>query len=169
LADRINIARSSNNDEPTTISSGNGGGGSSITHTTPINLSIQYILNCAGSTAGSCYGGSHTGVYEFIQSSSNSRGFGVPYDSCMPYIACSADSAEGFCGQVDTTCSAINTCRTCDHSGMCQAIEQFPNATVAEYGTYSYLKDGFGAVADKIKVIVRIGAQCVDEFVLIES
>lgn len=52
---------------------------------------------------------------------------------------------------MDTSCSAINTCRTCDHSGNCYAVEIFPNASIAEYGTYSYFTGGFGAVADKIK------------------
>jgi cathepsin X len=55
LADRIKIARKGLGDE--------------------INLSVQYILNCAGKVAGSCHGGSHTGVYEFITES----GF-IPYD-----------------------------------------------------------------------------------------
>lgn len=45
----------------------------------------------------------------------------------------------------------MNTCRTCDHSGNCYAVEIFPNATIAEYGTYSYFTGGFGAVADRIK------------------
>ena len=44
LADRIKIAR---------------GPSASV----DINLSIQYILECAGS----CYGGSATGTYEFIK------------------------------------------------------------------------------------------------------
>ena len=98
----------------------------------------------------------------------------------QPYLACSSDSTDGFCGQVDTSCSAvskelgvnlfgyfffaltrvplsshavlkINTCRTCDHSGNCYAVEIFPNASIAEYGTYSYYTGGFSAVADKIK------------------
>jgi cathepsin X len=56
LSDRIKIAREGLGDE--------------------INLSIQYILNCAGDVAGSCHGGSHTGVYEFAQK----NGF-IPYDS----------------------------------------------------------------------------------------
>mmetsp|Transcript_14569 Transcript_14569/g.33659 ORF Transcript_14569/g.33659 Transcript_14569/m.33659 type:complete len:205 (-) Transcript_14569:75-689(-) len=56
----------------------------------------------------------------------------------MPYMACSADSDEGFCGHVDTTCKANNICRTCDTfggmGGKCSEIDYFPNATVAEYG-----------------------------------
>jgi len=113
LADRIKIARNAEG--------------------TDINLSIQFILNCGTEVAGSCYGGYHMSTFKFIKDT----GF-VPYDSCQPYLACSADSTEGFCAQVDTTCSAINTCRTCDTfggmGGKCTEIDFFPNATVAEYG-----------------------------------
>jgi cathepsin X len=56
LADRIKIARPEQTGDE-------------------INLSIQYLLNCAG-TAGSCHGGSATGAYEFIKE----NGF-IPYDS----------------------------------------------------------------------------------------
>lgn len=95
-----------------------------------INLSIQFILNC-GSEAGSCHGGSMLRTYKFIKENS---GY-VPYDTCQPYIACSAESTKGFCKHVDTTCSTFNTCRTCIHgSDICKSIDYFPNATVAEYG-----------------------------------
>ncbi len=47
LADRIKIARNCEGND--------------------INLSIQYILNCGGNVAGSCHGGSHTGVYQFLK------------------------------------------------------------------------------------------------------
>lgn len=114
LADRIQIARK-----------GKG---------PPINLSIQYILNCGGKAAGSCHGGYHTGVYQLIQES----GY-VPYETCMPYIACSEENKDGFCPHVDTTCKKENICRTCDTfggmGGKCTHLEYFPNATVAEYGT----------------------------------
>jgi len=114
LADRIKIARHATGED--------------------INLSIQYILNCGGSIAGSCHGGYHTGVYELIQET----GF-VPYDTCQPYIACSEESGEGFCPHVDTTCKKENVCRTCDTfggmGGKCTEIDYFPNATVAEYGS----------------------------------
>lgn len=112
LADRIKIAR-------------NGMG-------TDINLSIQYMLNC-GSFAGSCHGGSAIRAYEFIWNSS----VGVPYDTCLSYVACSKDSVEGFCPHVDSTCAAENICRTCinpTHSidgGTCNPIGYFPNATVS--------------------------------------
>jgi len=59
----------------------------------------------------------------------------------MPYIACSSESTEGFCSYADTTCSAMNTCRTCDtfagNGGACSEIDIFPNATIAEYGSYN--------------------------------
>jgi cathepsin X len=140
LSDRIKIAQFRQNKQ-----SPKQGTSSPVPHD-EINLSIQYILNCGGSVAGSCHGGSHTGVYQFIQES----GY-VPYESCMPYIACSSDSTDGFCPQVDTSCNAMNTCRTCDGSGKCHAIASFPNATVAEYGTYSFITSGLAGVVHKIK------------------
>jgi cathepsin X len=101
-----------------------------------INLSIQYILNCGANTAGSCYGGDAGATYQFIQQ----NGF-IPYDTCAPYIACSSDSSEGFCGSVDTTCTAMNTCRTCstftENGGKCVPLNVFPNATIAQYGAVS--------------------------------
>jgi len=113
LADRIKIARGP-------------------AATDEINLSIQFILNCGTEIAGSCYGGSGTGAYEFVKSVGH-----IPFDTCQPYIACSADSKEGFCGDVDTTCSSFNTCRTCGSFSQyvdCVEITPFPNATIAEYG-----------------------------------
>jgi len=56
-----------------------------------------------------------------------------------------------MCKYVDTECSAINACRTCTATGGCAPVRVYPNATVAEYGTYSYFTDGFGAAAHKIK------------------
>jgi len=113
LADRIKIARKARGDD--------------------INLSIQYILNCGTEDAGSCHGGYHTQTWEFIQKT----GF-VPYDTCMPYVACSKESTDGICPHVDTQCSATTTCKTCDTfagmGGKCVEIDIFPNATVAEYG-----------------------------------
>ena len=56
LADRIKIARNAQGDD--------------------INLSIQYVLNCGASIAGSCHGGTHTGTYQFIQEKG-----AIPYDT----------------------------------------------------------------------------------------
>jgi len=118
LADRINIARRGKGPE--------------------INLSIQYILNCATETAGSCHGGTATGVYDFIKNQAKS----IPYDTCQPYLACSHESKEGFCSHVNTECSTVNTCRTCDtmteFGGKCTEIDYYPNATIKEYGTINF-------------------------------
>lgn len=115
LADRIKIARGGRGDD--------------------INLAIQFILNCGSDVAGSCHGGSHSGAYEFIKSYGS-----VPFDTCQPYIACSDESSEGFCEHVDTKCVPANICRTCDTfggmGGECVEINSYPNATVAEYGSY---------------------------------
>jgi cathepsin X len=103
-----------------------------------INLSIQYVLNCGGRIAGSCFGGSPSGAYQFIFD----QGY-IPFETCSPYLACSNGSTYGFCPYVDTTCNPSNICKTCDlklvpsrhpFSQECRAIAQFPNATVAEYG-----------------------------------
>jgi cathepsin X len=124
LADRIKIARKGQGDD--------------------INLSVQHVLNCGTELAGSCQGGSHTGVYEFIQD----NGF-IPFDTCQPYIACS-NSTLGFCPHVNTTCTPFNVCRTCSikivpsrhpFSQVCTEIDVFPNATVAEYGVIQLSDD----------------------------
>jgi len=58
-----------------------------------INLSIQFLLNCAGPERRlSCHGGSATRAYQYIK---DAAGY-VPFDTCQPYIACSSDSSEGF-------------------------------------------------------------------------
>lgn len=84
-------------------------------------------------------GGSASGAYQFI----HDTGF-VPYETCQPYVACSADSRLGICPFVDTSCTPINTCKTCTmklepsihpFGEICREIDHFPNATVAEYGT----------------------------------
>jgi len=114
LADRIKIAR-------------NGGG-------LDVNLSVQFLLNCGHGIAGSCMGGSHSGAYQFIHD------FGyVPYDTCLLDEACSSDSPSPNCRARDFSCKPENICRTCwvnmkKLEATCDAIERFPNATVAEYG-----------------------------------
>lgn len=99
-----------------------------------INLSVQHVLNCGGGVAGSCYGGSHTAAYEWI----HDNGY-IAYESENPYMACSSDSDEGFCGKADWTCKAENIARTCSTftkmGGKCVGLNKFPKATVKEYGT----------------------------------
>jgi cathepsin X len=111
LADRIKIARKAKGAD--------------------YNLAIQFILNCGSNSAGSCYGGDAGAAYQFIEST----GY-IPYDTCMPYSACSSDSSEGFCGNADWSCSALNTCRTCStfsaDGGKCVGINTFPNASIAQ-------------------------------------
>ena len=91
----------------------------------------------------------HTSTYEFIQQT----GY-VPYDTCTPYVACSAESTEGFCDKIDTTCTAENTCKTCDTfggmGGKCVALDYFPNATVAEYGLIDYDERNMDGTVHKI-------------------
>lgn len=138
LADRIKIARNATGIE--------------------INLSIQYILNCGTEEVGSCSGGSMMKLFRFIKEKS---GY-VPYDTCMPYIACSAESKQGFCPFVDTTCSPLNTCRTCDtfvgHGGSCHEIDIMPNATIAEYGYYQLGDEGSGRKINQDDILRMVEA-----------
>jgi len=126
LADRIKIAR-------------NGMGAD-------INLAVQHVLNCG--TAGSCHGGSGTGVYHWIADISNKTGSGLTYETCSPYMACSAESTEGFCGLVGDgywDCKPENVCRTCStftaSGGACVEVDKYPNVTVQEYGEVSGADD----------------------------
>eukprot|EP00041_Stephanoeca_diplocostata_P012586 m.210664 g.210664 ORF g.210664 m.210664 type:complete len:396 (+) comp19014_c0_seq1:159-1346(+) len=107
-----------------------------------INLAVQHVLNCG--TAGSCHGGSGLGVYHWIADISNTTGSGITYDTCNPYMACSAESTEGFCALVGDNawdCRADNICRTCStftaSGGHCVEIDHYPNATVREFGPVS--------------------------------
>jgi len=113
-----------------------------------IALSRQFVLNCGTEIAGSCHGGSASGLFEFIQA----YGY-IPYDSCLTYEACSVESDEGTCGGRDWACKPINICRTCStykaKGGFCAALDVFPNATVAEYG----------AVAGEEKMMAEIYAR----------
>jgi cathepsin X len=105
-----------------------------------VYLSIQHILNCATDVAGSCHGGSATGVYDFITHHAKDKN--IPFETCQPYLACSSESTEGFCGSIPdkTSCTAANTCVTCNTfsgfpmKGKCKAIMEYPNCTIAEYG-----------------------------------
>jgi len=122
LADRIKIARKAKG--------------------TDINLSVQHILNCG--LFGSCHGGSVVGPYAWIHGISNHTGSGVAYETSNPYLACSSESKEGFCAHIDTSCHKDNlrsTAYTCStfssNGGFCAAIDQYPNATIAEFGMVS--------------------------------
>jgi cathepsin X len=116
LADRIKIAR-------------NGEG-------IDINPSVQHILNCGN--VGNCHGGSVDGVYQWLLNVSKS-GSGLSYASAQPYMACSAESTEGFCPHANWSCTPPNIARTCgsfDHEGgACTGLSSYPNVTISDYGS----------------------------------
>merc|ERR1719345_92214 len=74
-----------------------------------INLSVQHILNCGG--VGSCHGGSVVGPYQWLHDLSKRTGSGISYETSNPYMACSSESQEGFCGNADWSCNAMNVAR----------------------------------------------------------
>merc|ERR1712176_1448450 len=85
------------------------------------------ILNCGN--AGSCHGGSGGGTYQWIYQNGH-----VATETSNPYLACSSESSEGFCQHVDTSCSAMNTARTCPtFREDCVALSHYPNISIAEY------------------------------------
>lgn len=103
-----------------------------------INPAIQHLLNCG--TAGSCNGGSIDGPYQWLHKISK-KGQGLSYETAQPYLACSSDSTEGFCGHVDTTCKPVNVARTCggfsQEGGPCTGLSSYPNISISEYGSIS--------------------------------
>lgn len=141
LADRIKVARK-----------GTG---------TEINLSAQYLLNCEG--GGSCHGGDEIAAWEFI----HDNGF-VPFDTCQIYMACSSDSEEGFCPDLDWSCSAENTCRTCstysEEGGFCTGLDHFPNATVAEWGELSGVKEMKAEIFARGPIACGVNAEPMDNY-----
>jgi len=101
-----------------------------------IQLSVQHVLNCGN--AGSCHGGSHVGVYQWLKQLGDDTGSGLSYETSQPYMACSSESNEGMCGDQDWSCTALNTARTCGTFGQdCVGLTHYPNATIKEYGSIS--------------------------------
>ena len=90
-------------------------------------------MNCGTENAGSCHGGEAGATFAWIK-----KVGGVPVDNCLTYEACSSESKETNCLNRDFSCSAANTCRTCntfsDMGGKCTAIYQYPKATITEFG-----------------------------------
>jgi len=102
-----------------------------------INLSVQHLLNCGD--AGSCYGGSVDGPYQWIHRISRT-GTGISYETSQPYLACSSDVTYGLCPHGDFSCAPANVARTCSTfppSGKCVALTKYPNVTVSDYGSIS--------------------------------
>ena len=148
LADRIKIAKGPHAKGP------------------DVNLAIQFILNCGTEVAGSCHGGSATGAYQFVKEA----GF-VPFETCLVYEACSAESSEGSCAAGDVSryeCKPENTCRTCstfsDMGGFCSALDSFPNASIAEYGEVSGEKEIMAEVYARGPVAAGIDANLLDDY-----
>eukprot|EP00466_Bigelowiella_natans_P011287 jgi/Bigna1/37110/e_gw1.18.40.1 len=126
-------------------------------HGPKITLSTQHILNCplvyhddASSSAGSCNGGGDPiSAYRLVKERFSTiveddpmSGHGLSYFTDVPYIACSADSTQGFCSvphvQQLLTCTPLNVARTCstftEEGGNCTAITFYPNVKLADYG-----------------------------------
>jgi cathepsin X len=103
-----------------------------------VNLAVQHLLNCGD--VGTCKGGSIDGAYQWLKGLSDKDG-GISYETAQPYLACSADSTEGFCPHVDTTCKPVNIARTCgsfsQEGGSCSGLSSYPNATISDYGSIS--------------------------------
>jgi len=103
-----------------------------------MNLAVQHILNCGN--VGSCHGGSVDGPYQWLQSISKSTGTGISLETSQPYMACSSESQEGFCGAAKWDCNAMNVARTCSTfppQGKCSGLDHYPNVTISEYGSIS--------------------------------
>merc|ERR1712217_370568 len=69
------------------------------------------------------------------------QGAGISYETSQPYMACSAESEEGFCKSADWSCTPVNVARTCgsfDHEGgECTGLNSYPNASISDYGSIS--------------------------------
>jgi len=99
-------------------------------------------------------------VYEFIKESGH-----VPYDTCLPYEACSSESSEGNCKgrSGNFKCNALNTCRTCNtfssSGGKCVAITKYPNATVSEYGSVQGVDDMKAEIFARGPIAIGVNAE----------
>lgn len=127
-----------------------------------INLSIQFLLNCQ--MGGSCNGGDHIATYKAIKEYGS-----IPYDDCMVYQACSADSKETACqNKKDFVCTPENICRTCDtftaRGGSCNPITHYPNATVAEYGSLRGSDDMMADIYKNGPIACGINAEEIVEY-----
>jgi cathepsin X len=102
------------------------------TYDVDVNLAIQAILNC-GKVSGTCEGGSPTAAYAYVKQLSD-KGTGIPFDTCLQYQA-----QDGTCAfSADSFPKPSGSCMTCQTFGVpCVSIDQYPNATVTEYGQVS--------------------------------
>jgi len=113
------------------------------------NLSVQYILNCGTSVAGSCYGGSATGAFQFAKDK------GIPLDTCLPYQA------------DDFACSAINTCRNCKGppgQGTCWAQTNYTRFFVDQYAEIDGVQKIMAEIASRGPVAAGIDATVLEDY-----
>lgn len=107
------------------------------------NAAIQYILNCGQTVAGTCFGGSATGAFQFVQEN------GVPLDTCLQYKA------------NDGTCDAMNTCRNCHGppgQGVCFPQKAYSRLYIDEYSTVSGVQNIMAEIAARGPVAAGIDA-----------
>jgi len=115
LSDRINIRRNG------TTAFGVAGQSGPM-----VQLARQVVLNCGQETAGSCEGGSDTGVYQFVHE------HGLPDETCQQYEA------------MDHECSDMRTCMNCDSPDFvkpgqpaCYPVQRYTKYFVEEWGVLS--------------------------------
>lgn len=128
-----------------------------------IQLSVQHVLNCGN--AGSCYGGSHGGTYEWIKSIGDSTGSGVSYYTGQPYLACSSDSKEGLCPAADWSCTPKNVAISCGTFGQeCVGLDHYPNATISEHGNIQGADAMMTEIANRGPIACAVDASPLDEY-----
>jgi cathepsin X len=128
-----------------------------------ISLSVQHVLNCGN--AGSCHGGSGSGVYQWIKSIGDKTGSGISYLSANPYLACSSESKEGLCPSADFSCTAENTAITCGTFGQeCVGLSHYPNATISEHGSISGVVAMQKEIMNRGPISCSVDADTLDEY-----
>jgi cathepsin X len=113
------------------------------------NLSVQYILNCGTSVAGSCYGGSATGAFQFAKDK------GIPLDTCLPYQA------------DDFACTPINTCRNCKGppgQGTCWAQQNYTRFFVDQYSEIDGVQKIMAEIQSRGPVAAGIDATVLEDY-----
>jgi len=102
-----------------------------------MNPSIQAMINCGKSVAGSCKGGSTLGAWRWAAQD------GIPVDTCMPYLASN-----------DMECSGVNMCRNC----MGKIAEPKSDD---DYFCYAVSGEKGGSHDDEYQAVPCFGSTCV--------